>query len=99
MRSKRIAQLRRNVGFLAMAVVLGIAVSGSGTGLSALPPAGAVVSASTVGPTFTVGRPATPTSGDVLIASIDARLPSTAAIRPPTGWALIRRARSTPGYS
>ena len=98
MGSKRIAQLRRNLGFLALAVVLGIAVSGSGSGLSALPPAGAVVSASTFGTTFTVARPATTTSGDVLIVSIDARLPSTASLTPPTGWSLIRRDSSTPGY-
>ena len=91
--------LRRHVGLLGLTVVLGLTISGSGSGLGALPPAGAVVSATTFGPTLTLPRPATTISSDVLVASVSARLPSTASITPPTGWSLIRRDSSASGYS
>src|SRR5919206_2147440 len=94
----RIAQLRRNVGYAAISLFLGLTVSGAGRALSALPPAGAVSSASTFGSTLTIPRPATTTGGDVLIASVDARLSSTGSIAPPAGWGLIRRDGSTAGF-
>ena len=95
----RIAELRRHIGFLGLALVLGVAVSGASEALSALPPAGAVSSASTFGSALTIQRPTTTASGDVLVASVDARLASTTSITPPTGWNLIRRDSSTSGYA
>jgi hypothetical protein len=73
-------------------------IAGSGPALSALPSVGAVLTAKTFGSSVTVGRPTTVTSGDVLIASVDARLSSAASITPPPGWSLIRRDSNAPGY-
>jgi hypothetical protein len=96
--SRGLARLGRHLPFLALALLLGITIAGSGPALSALPSVGAVVTAKTFGSSLTVGRPTTVTSGDVLIASVDARLSSAASITPPPGWSLIRRDSSAPGY-
>ena len=97
--SLRIARLRGHAGFIVLSLFLGLAVSGAGGALSALLPAGAVTSASTYGSTLTIPRPATTAGGDVLVASVDARLASAATITAPAGWNLIRRDGSTPGFS
>ena len=89
-------RLQRHLPFLALALVLGTAIAGAGPGLSALPTGGAVTTAATYGSTLAVSRPATTASGDVLVASVYARLPGSATITPPSGWSLIRRDSSTP---
>ena len=94
----RIARLRRHLPFLVLAFVLGVTISGSGPALSALPSEGAVVTSTSSGSTLTVPRPATTAAGDVLLASVHARLPGDASITPPSGWNLIRRDSSTPDY-
>jgi hypothetical protein len=97
--SRRIGRLRRHLSFLALALILGMTIAGSGPALSALlPSGGAVVTATTSGSTLTLSRPTTVASGDVLIASIDMRVSSGASITPPTGWSLIRRDSNAPGY-
>jgi hypothetical protein len=97
--SRRIGRLRRHLSFLALALILGMAIAGSGPALSALlPSGGAVVTATTSGSTLTLSRPTTVASGDVLIASIDMRVSSGASITPPAGWSLIRRDSNAPGY-
>ena len=96
--SSRILGLRRHIPFLALALVLGVTIAGSGPALSALPSGAAVTTARTFGSTITLPRPTTTTAGDVLVASIDARLSGTATIAPPSGWVLIRRDSSAPGY-
>lgn len=74
----RIAQLRRHLPFLVLAFVLGVTISGSGPAMSAaLPSEGAVVTNTTSGSTLTVARPATTAAGDVLLASVHARLGGT----------------------
>ena len=95
----RIAQLRRHLPFLVLAFVLGVTISGSGRALSALPSEGAVVTNTTSGSTLTVPRPATTAAGDVLLASVHARLSGDVSITPPNGWNLIRRDSSAPDYS
>lgn len=89
--SERLAAVRSLLPLLALAVILGLTVAGSGPALSAMPPANAVATATAFGSSLTVIRPATVTSGDVLIGSVVARLPDTASITPPSGWTLIRR--------
>ena len=74
---KRIGRLRRHIPFAVLAFVLGVTISGSGPALSALPSAGAVVTSTTSGSTLTVLRPATTAAGDVLLASVHARLGET----------------------
>ena len=46
-----------------------------------------------------ITRPTTTSSGDVLVASVNARLSSSSAITAPTGWNLIRGDSSGPGFS
>jgi len=82
----------------ALVVILGVATSGSGRAVSDLPSGGAVSTATSVGSTLTVPRPTGVAAGDVLIASLDARLPADAWIGAPSGWTLIRRDSSGPGY-
>ena len=84
---------------LALALLLGTVIAGAGPALSALPTGSAVTTAATYGSTLAVSRPSTTNSGDVLIASVYAGLPGSATITPPSGWALIRRDSSTPGYA
>ena len=91
--------LRRHLPVLALALLLGTVIAGAGPALSALPTGSAVTTAATYGSTLAVSRPSTTNSGDVLIASVYARLPGSATITPPSGWALIRRDSSTPGYA
>src|SRR5690242_21056605 len=91
--------LRPHVAAVGLALVLGLTVSAAGSGLGALPPVGSFSTATTYGQTLTIARPATTASGDVLVASLDARLDGTSAVTPPAGWNLIRRDASTPGYS
>ena len=95
---KGIALLRRHLPFLVLAFVLGVIISGSGRALSALPSEGAVVTNTTSGSTLTVPRPATTDAGDVLLASVHARLSGSVSIKPPSGWNLIRRDSSAPDY-
>ena len=57
-----------------------------------------MTAAATFGSTLTLQRPKSADAGDVLIASVDARLPASASITAPSGWALIRRDSSAPGY-
>jgi hypothetical protein len=93
------ARLQRHLPVLALALVLGTVIAGAGKGLSALPTGGAVTTAATYGSTLAVSRPSTTASGDVLIASVYARLPGSATITAPSGWSLIRRDSNTPGYA
>ena len=96
----RIAQLRRHLPFVVLAFVLGVTISGSGPALSAaLPSEGAVVTNTISGSALTVSRPATTATGDVLLASVHARLTGDVSITPPNGWNLIRRDSSTTDYS
>ncbi|HEY7018080.1 MAG TPA: hypothetical protein VH297_06390, partial [Gaiellaceae bacterium] len=87
----------RHIPLLALAVVLGAIVSGAGPALSALPSGAAVTTASGMGTTVTVKRPSTTAAGDVLVASVDARLSSSASITAPGGWSLVRRDSSSAG--
>ena len=91
--------LRRSLPVVALALLLGTVIAGAGPALSALPTGSAVTTAATYGSTLAVSRPTTTNSGDVLIASVYAGLPGSATITPPSGWALIRRDSSTPGYA
>jgi hypothetical protein len=80
----RLAGLRRHLPFVVLAFVLGATISGSGRALSAaLPSAGAVLTNTTSGSTLTVSRPATTAAGDVLLASVHARLAGDVSITPP----------------
>ena len=84
---------------LCLRCVLGVAVSGgAGRAHSALPSGGAVVTATRFGSTLTVPRPSTTASGDVLVASVHARLSGNATITAPSGWSLIRRDSNAPDY-
>jgi hypothetical protein len=76
--------------------VIGTVIAGAGPGLSAMPTGGAVTTAATYGSTLAVSRPATTASGDVLIASVYARLPGSAPISAPTGWSLISGTAARP---
>ena len=94
-----VLRLRRHIPVLILALVLGATVSGAGPALSALPAGGgAVTTASTGGTTLTVARPSTTAGGDVLVASVNARLSSSASISAPAGWRLIRQDSCSPGY-
>ena len=95
---KRFKRFRGHIVLLALALVLGMTVAGSRPALSGLPYGGDVVTATSFGSTVTVRRPASVTTGDVLIASVGARLSGTEWINPPSGWNLIRRDSNAPGY-
>ena len=97
--SRWAALLCRQLPLLALALVLGTAIASSGGALSALPSGSAVTTAATYGSSLALSRPATTASGDVLIASVYARLAGSSTITPPSGWTLIRRDSSTSGYS
>src|ERR1044072_4442268 len=88
-------RLQRHLPVLALALVLGTVIAGAGPGLSAMPSGGAVTTAATYGSTLAVSRPATTASGDVLVASVYARLPGSATITAPSGRAFIRAGRRT----
>ena len=81
---------------LALSVVIGMLTTGSGRASSVLPSGGAIATATVSGSTLSVPRPVGVVAGDVLIASVDARLSAEASITAPTGWILIRRDSSTP---
>ena len=93
-----VLRIRRYILLLGLALFLGATISGSGPALSALPSGGAVATASTWGTRLTIERPATTAAGDVLVASVNARLSSSASISAPAGWSLIRQDSSAPGY-
>ncbi len=93
------ALLCRQFPLLALALVLGTAIAGSGRALSAVPSGSAVTTAATYGSRLALSRPATTGSRDVLIASVYARLAGSSTITPPSGWTLIRRDSSASGYS
>jgi hypothetical protein len=92
------ALLGRHLALLALAIGLGVTISGSGGALSALPGGISVATRTTYGSTLTVPRPAVTAAGDVLVASVDARLSGASTIAAPSGWVLIRRDSSAPGY-
>src|SRR6188508_2275246 len=92
-----VQRLRRHIPFLALAIILGATISGASPALSALPSGSSVTTASTWGNTLSLQRPSTTTAGDVLVASVNARLTGSAAITAPSGWTLIRRDSSVPG--
>ncbi|HET7758444.1 MAG TPA: hypothetical protein VFK62_00840, partial [Gaiellaceae bacterium] len=94
-----VRRFRNQIPLLAIALVIGATISGAGPALSALPSGADVTTASTWGTTVTLARPSTVVAGDVLVASINARLSSSSAITAPTGWNLIRRDSSSPGYA
>src|SRR4249919_2971788 len=93
-----VAQLRRLLPFLVLALLLGVLVSGSGGAFSALPSGGAVVTATSFGAGVTVPRPSTTANGDVLVAAVHARLSGNVTITAPSGWTLIRRDSNAPDY-
>ena len=93
-----VRRFRNQIQLLAIAVVFGATVSGAGPALSALPSGASVTTASTWGSTVTIDRPSTASTGDVLVASVNARLPGSAAITAPSGWNLVRRDSSGPGF-
>ena len=88
----------RHIHFVVLGIVLGVTVSGSGPALSASPSATDVVTVTGFGSRLTIQRPASAAEGDVLVASVAARLSSTASIIPPSGWNLIRRDSNAPQY-
>ena len=93
-----VVRMRQYVLLLGLALVLGATISGAGPALSALPAGDAVAVASTWGTTLTIKRPASTAAGDVLVASVNARLSSSSSISAPAGWSLIRQDSSSPGY-
>ena len=96
----RIRRIRRHLPLVGLALVLGVTVAGSGPALSASLPSGAAVETATAfGSALTIAKPSTVATGDVLIASLDARLADTGSITPPAGWNLIRRDNNGPGNS
>jgi hypothetical protein len=56
-------------------------------------------SSGTKGSSLTLARPAGATAGDLLVASLTARLPSSAQITAPPGWTLVRRDVNSGGTS
>jgi hypothetical protein len=92
------ALLGRHLALLALAIGLGVTISGAGGALSALPGGISVATRTTYGSTLTVPRPAVTAAGDVLVASVGARLSGASTIAAPSGWVLIRRDSSAPGY-
>ena len=90
-----VVRMRQYVLLLGLALVLGATISGAGPALSALPAGDAVAVASTWGTTLTIKRPASTAAGDVLVASVNARLSSSSSISAPAGWSLIRQDSSS----
>jgi hypothetical protein len=95
---KRDGRFHGYVMVLALSVVIGVVTTGSGRALSVLPSGGAIATPTTSGSRLSVPRPTGVVAGDVLIASVDARLSAEASITAPTGWILIRRDSSAPRY-
>src|ERR1044072_312352 len=93
-----VRRFRNQIQLLAIAVLFGATVSGAGPALSALPSGASVTTASTWGSTVTINRPSTASTGDVLVAAVNARLSGSATITAPSGWNLIRRDSSGPGF-
>ena len=96
MTARVVRRIRREIPLLVLAVIIGATVSAAGPALSALPSGGAVSTVSAWGPKVTIQRPSTAVAGDVLVASVNARLSSSDSITAPTGWSLIRRDSSAP---
>jgi hypothetical protein len=94
----RVTGWRDHLLLLVLGLGLGVVVAGSQPALSESPWEGDVVATTTFGSTVTLQRPKSAATGDVLIASVHARLPGSAAITAPSGWTLIRRDSSAPGY-
>ena len=88
---------RRHIPIVALGLLLGVTIAGSepAHGLARL---GDVASRATFGNQLTVQRPTSTTSGDLLVASVDARLSGTDSIVPPSGWSLIRQDSNAPPY-
>jgi len=93
-----VRRFRRHIPFFAIALVFGSTISGAGPALSALPSGPAVTSASTWGSSITIQRPSATVAGDVLVASVSARVSGTTSIGAPSGWNLVRRDSGTSGY-
>src|SRR5262245_37677852 len=97
--SRTVVSFRRHILFVGLGLVLGVAVAGSGPALSGGLPSGSdVATATTFGTGLTIQRPGSTVQGDVLVASISARLSGTSSITPPNGWSLIRRDSNAPPY-
>ena len=73
-------------------------IAGAGPALSEPPSASDVVTVTSFGSTLTIRRPGSTAEGDVLVASVAARLSGSASITPPSGWSLIRRDSNAPQY-
>ena len=89
---------RRHIPIVVLGLLLGVTIAGSepAHGLARL---GDVASRATFGNQLAVQRPTSTTSGDLLVASIDARLSGADSIVPPNGWSLIRRDSNAPPYA
>ena len=92
------ASFRRHIPLVVLGLVLGMTVTRSGPALSVPPSADGVVAVSTFGSALTIQRPGSTTEGDVLVASVAARLSGTDSITPPSGWSLVRRDSNAPQY-
>ena len=71
---RAVAQWRRHVSFVALGLVLGVTIAGAGPALSEPPSASDVVTVTSFGSTLTIQRPGSAAEGDVLVASVAARL-------------------------
>ena len=88
--SRRGRRLGRHIPLLALGLLLGVTIAGSqpAHGLAQL---GDVATSATLGNQLTVQRPGSTAGGDLLVASVSARMSGVDSIVPPNGWTLIRR--------
>ena len=95
--SRRGRRLGRHIPLLALGLLLGVTIAGSqpAHGHAQL---GDVATSATFGNQLTVQRPASTAGGDLLVASVSARMSGADSIVPPNGWTLIRRDSNAPPY-
>ena len=95
--SRRGRRLGRHIPLLALGLLLGVTIAGSqpAHGLARL---GDVATSATLGNRLTVQRPRSTAGGDLLVASVSARMSGVDSIVPPNGWTLIRRDSNAPPY-
>lgn len=83
-------RLRRALPLSLTAASMAVLVVAS-SAIAAPSPAGTQTAAATSSTSLSIDRPAGVALGDVLLASVTARLGAAAPISAPSGWALVRR--------